>query len=145
MAGNKNLFKSFEDFNGGKIQFGDNSTGTVIGIGTILFNESCDITNVYLVKGLKYNFLIISKVCDLELEDRFKRTRCIIKDNTRKAILPCSRDKNVYILESVQGAKEYICLSSISENLWIWYKYIGHASMRLIETLPRHELVLGLP
>ncbi|XP_015167049.1 uncharacterized protein [Solanum tuberosum] len=45
ITGDKNLFKSVTEYKRGNIQFGDNSKGTVIGIGTICFNESCDLTN----------------------------------------------------------------------------------------------------
>ncbi|XP_049405169.1 uncharacterized protein LOC125868582 [Solanum stenotomum] len=61
MTGDKNLFKSVAEYRGGSIRFGDNSKGTVIEIGTITFNDACDITNVYLVTGLKYNLLSISQ------------------------------------------------------------------------------------
>ncbi|XP_059315394.1 uncharacterized protein LOC132066004 [Lycium ferocissimum] len=53
--GDKSLFKSVADFDGGLVTFGDNSTGTLIGTRTISFNNSCDISNIYLVEGLKYN------------------------------------------------------------------------------------------
>lgn len=74
MTGNKSLFKSIANSNGGKIWFGDYSTRTIIGIGTISFKESCDITNVYFVKGLRYNFLSITQLSDSNLEVRFKKT-----------------------------------------------------------------------
>lgn len=43
MMGDKSRFKYVVVYNGGSIHFGDNSKGTVIGIGTISFNDSCDI------------------------------------------------------------------------------------------------------
>lgn len=104
MTSNKSLFKSVTDFNDGKFYFGDNSTESVIDIGTISFNESCDITNVYLVKGLKYNLLSISQLYDSGLEVRFKKSRWIIKDDSGKEILPRSREKSVYIFDSVKGS-----------------------------------------
>lgn len=54
MTDNKNLCRSIADFNGVKIQFRENSMGTINGKGTIFFNESFIIRNVYLVKELKY-------------------------------------------------------------------------------------------
>lgn len=36
MIRNKNLFKSVVEFDGGIVRFGDNSKGTVVGIGTIV-------------------------------------------------------------------------------------------------------------
>lgn len=51
----------------------------------------------------------------------------------------------MYILDSVKGSNKHICLASIFEDLWIWHKKLGHASMRLIEKLARLGLVVGLP
>lgn len=48
--GNKNFFKPVADYNGGCIRFYNP------------FNESCNITNIYLVKDLKYNVQSINHV-----------------------------------------------------------------------------------
>ncbi|XP_060210640.1 uncharacterized protein LOC132637589 [Lycium barbarum] len=116
MTGDKSLFKSVADFDGGLVTFGDNSTGTVIVTGTISFNNSCDISNVYLVEGLKYNLLSISQLCDSNLEVRFKKTGCVIEDKTGKEILPGSRTRNVYVLDSVKSPAGHICLTSMGED-----------------------------
>lgn len=55
MKENKNLFKSSTDYDGESTRFGDNSNKIVIGIETISFDKSCEITNIYLLKDLKYN------------------------------------------------------------------------------------------
>ncbi|XP_060182255.1 uncharacterized protein LOC132611916 [Lycium barbarum] len=141
----KSLFKLIANFDGGLVTFGDNSIGTVIGTRTILFNNSYDISNVYLVEGLKYNLLSISPLCDSDLDIRFKKTGYIIEDKTRKEILPGSRTKKVYVLDSVKSPAGHICLASTGEDPWVWHKRLGHASMRLIEKLAKHNLVLGLP
>ncbi|XP_060210332.1 uncharacterized protein LOC132637231 [Lycium barbarum] len=124
------LFKSVTDFDGGLVTFGDNSTGTVIGIGTIAFDNSCDISNVWLVKGLKYNLLSVSQLCDSDLEIRFSKSGCVIEDSSGIKILPGSRNKNVYTLDSVKNPKGHICLASMGEDPWMWHKNLGHASMR---------------
>ncbi|XP_060177966.1 uncharacterized protein LOC132607904 [Lycium barbarum] len=116
MTGDKSLFKSVADFNGGLVTFGDNSTGTVIGIGTITFDNSCDISNVWLVKGLKYNLLSVSQLCDSDLEIRFSKSGCVIEDSSGIKILPGSRNKNVYTLDSVKNPKGHICLASMGED-----------------------------
>lgn len=59
MIGNKILFKSIVDYNGGDISFDNNTKGNLIGIFTISFNELYDITIIYLVKSLMYNLLSI--------------------------------------------------------------------------------------
>lgn len=56
MTGNQYLLKLVTGYDGGAICFRDNSKRIVIGFEIITFNESCYITNIYLVKGLKFNY-----------------------------------------------------------------------------------------
>ncbi|KAH0653229.1 hypothetical protein KY289_030907 [Solanum tuberosum] len=141
ITGDKNLFKSVAEYKAGSIRFSDNSKGTVIGIGTITFNDACDITNVYLVAGLKYNLLSISQLCDSNLEVRFQKNKCLIEDHSRNNLLQGSTEKNVYILDSVKNNGEHICLASMSDDPWIWHKKLGHASREASQ----NDLVIGLP
>lgn len=52
---------------------------------------------------------------------------------------------NLYVLDSIKRTKKHIYLTFMSKDLWIWHKNLGHASIRLIEKLAKHELVTGLP
>lgn len=72
MTKNKSLFKSVADIDGGDISFEENSKVKVIGSGTVSINESCNITNFYLVKSLKYTLLSINKSCDVGLKSSEK-------------------------------------------------------------------------
>ncbi|XP_059291073.1 uncharacterized protein LOC132044597 [Lycium ferocissimum] len=94
---------------------------------------------------LKYNRLSVSQLCDSDLEVRFSKTGCVIEDSSGIKILPGSRNKNVYTLDSIKNPTGHICLASMGEDPWMWHKKLGHASMRLIEKLARHDLVIGLP
>lgn len=64
MTGDKNMFKEVKKIDGGSVKFGDDSSGKIVGTGTIPFNNNCDITELYFVDGLNYNLLSISKLCD---------------------------------------------------------------------------------
>ncbi|XP_074282877.1 uncharacterized protein LOC141607426 [Silene latifolia] len=48
MTGNKNLFLSPDPFDGGKVTFGDNKKGKIVGIGKIGISSTHTINNVYL-------------------------------------------------------------------------------------------------
>ncbi|RDY14351.1 hypothetical protein CR513_00599, partial [Mucuna pruriens] len=37
------------------------------------------------------------------------------------------------------------CLVSINDDHWMWHKKLGHASLRLISMLKKHNLMRGLP
>ena len=53
---------------GGTVTFGDDSKGTIIGIGNIQIGASPIIENIVLVDGLKHNLLSISQLCDRDLK-----------------------------------------------------------------------------
>ncbi|XP_070022348.1 uncharacterized protein [Nicotiana sylvestris] len=125
----------------GSVKFGDDSKGKIIGT----FNNNCNITEVYLVDGLNYNLLSISQLCNSGYEVKFKKTGCSVEDETGKTILPCKRYGNVYILDGFENIDGHICLTSISDDPWLWHRKLGHASMHLIEKLSKHELVIVLP
>lgn len=90
MTENKYLFKYVSDYDGGVILFRGYLKGMFIGIGTISFNESGYINNIYLVKSLKDNLLSISQLCNSNLEICLKETGCIIEDANGSSLLHVS-------------------------------------------------------
>jgi len=65
---------------GGIVTFGDNSKGTIIGIGNIEISTSLLIENVVLIDGLKHNLLSISQLCDRGFKVVFDVSSCNIYD-----------------------------------------------------------------
>ena len=76
--GNKDKFISFTTINGGKVTFGDNSKGKVVGKGKVGRMSYCFIDDVLLVKGLKHNLLSISQFCDKFNQIIFNATQCLV-------------------------------------------------------------------
>ena len=64
MTGKANLFTHLEIKKGGKVIFGDNAKGKIIGIGQVCKKDSTYIKNILLVDGLKHNILSVSQLCD---------------------------------------------------------------------------------
>ena len=58
------MFTTFQKLKTGKVTFGDNGHGNILGIGKIDKNLTSCINNVNLLNGLKYNLLSISELCD---------------------------------------------------------------------------------
>ncbi|XP_060187573.1 uncharacterized protein LOC132616852 [Lycium barbarum] len=150
MRRSTNNRKGSSNFRKGKTSTGQQKTDGNWSEDEISDEESEEIENVCFMaleqssKGLKYNLLSVNQLCDSDLEIRFSKSGCVIEDSSGIKILPGSRNKNVYTLDSVKNPKGHICLASMGEDLWVWHKNLGHASMRLIEKLARHDLVIGL-
>ncbi|GKC51704.1 retrovirus-related pol polyprotein from transposon TNT 1-94 [Tanacetum coccineum] len=55
------------------------------------------------------------------------------------------RKKGLYMMKLGNKPKDKICLATIDENSTLWHRRLGHANMRLIQSLASNELVRNLP
>ncbi|GJX34990.1 retrovirus-related pol polyprotein from transposon TNT 1-94, partial [Tanacetum coccineum] len=54
------------------------------------------------------------------------------------------RKKGLYVMKLGNKPEDKICLSTIDENSTLWHRRLGHANMRLIQSLASKELVRNL-
>ncbi|GJW43993.1 retrovirus-related pol polyprotein from transposon TNT 1-94 [Tanacetum coccineum] len=55
------------------------------------------------------------------------------------------RKSGLYVMKLGKKPKDKICLTTIIENSTLWHRRLGHATMRLIQSLASKELVRNLP
>ncbi|GJW37567.1 retrovirus-related pol polyprotein from transposon TNT 1-94 [Tanacetum coccineum] len=143
MTGNRKLFSTYKAYNGGNVIFGSNLRGNIIGKGTIS-NDSLKIDNVEHVDNLGFNLLSIGQICDNKCRVTFSEHDSeITKDG--KVIGRGIRKKGLYVMKLENKPKDKICLATIDENSTLWHRRLGHANMRLIQSLASKELVRNLP
>ncbi|GJR08860.1 retrovirus-related pol polyprotein from transposon TNT 1-94 [Tanacetum coccineum] len=143
MTGNRKLFSTYKAYNGGNFIFGSNLRGNIIGKGTIS-NDSLKIDNVEHVDNLGFNLLSIGQICDNKCRVTFSEHDSeITKDG--KVIGRGIRKKGLYVMKLGNKPKDQICLTTIDENSTLWHRRLGHANMRLIQSLASKELVRNLP
>ncbi|GJV89664.1 retrovirus-related pol polyprotein from transposon TNT 1-94 [Tanacetum coccineum] len=143
MTGNRKLFSTYKAYNGGNVIFGSNLRGNIIGKGTIS-NDSLNIDNVEHVDNLGFNLLSIGQICDNKCRVTFSEHDSeITKDG--KVIGRGIRKKGLYVMKLGNKPKDKICLATIDENSTLWHRRLGHANMRLIQSLASKELVRNLP
>ncbi|GJV87132.1 zf-CCHC domain-containing protein [Tanacetum coccineum] len=117
MTGNRKLFSTYKEYNGGNLIFGSNLRGNIIGKGQICDNK-----------------------CRVTFSEHDSE---ITKDG--KAIGRGIRKKCLYVMKLGNKPKDKICLATIDENSTLWHRRLGHANMRLIQSLASKELVRNLP
>ncbi|GJY48418.1 retrovirus-related pol polyprotein from transposon TNT 1-94 [Tanacetum coccineum] len=79
-----------------------------------------------------------------KLFSTYKISMCeITKDG--KVIGRDIRKKGLYVMKLGNKPKDKICLATIDENSTLWHRRLGHANMRLIQSLASKELVRNLP
>ncbi|GKE54101.1 retrovirus-related pol polyprotein from transposon TNT 1-94 [Tanacetum coccineum] len=143
MTGNRKLFSTYKAYNGGNVIFGSNLRGNIIGKGTIS-NDSLKIDNVEHVDNLGFNLLSIGQICDNKCRVTFSEHDSeITKDG--KVIGRGIRKKGLYVMKLGNKPKDQICLTTIDENSTLWHRRLGHANMRLIQSLASKDLVRNLP
>ncbi|GJR25485.1 retrovirus-related pol polyprotein from transposon TNT 1-94 [Tanacetum coccineum] len=117
MTGNRKLFSTYKAYNGGNVIFGSNLRGNIIGKGQICDNK-----------------------CRVTFSEHDSE---ITKDG--KVIGRGIRKKGLYVMKLGNKPKDKICLATIDENSTLWHRRLGHANMRLIQSLAYKELVRNLP
>nr|GEV19456.1 copia protein [Tanacetum cinerariifolium] len=55
------------------------------------------------------------------------------------------RKKGLYVMKLRNKPMDKICLATINENSTLWHRRLGHANMRLIQSLASKKLVRNLP
>nr|GEU73167.1 retrovirus-related Pol polyprotein from transposon TNT 1-94 [Tanacetum cinerariifolium] len=117
MTGNQKLFSGYKAYNTGNVIFGSNLSGNIIGKG---------------------------KICDNKCRVTFsKHDSEITKDG--KVIGRGIRKKGLYVIKLGNKPEDKICFAMIDENSMLWHRRLGHAIMRLIQSLASKELVRNLP
>ncbi|GJS65767.1 retrovirus-related pol polyprotein from transposon TNT 1-94 [Tanacetum coccineum] len=117
MTGNRKLFLIYKAYNGGNVIFRSNLCGNIIGKGQI-YDNKC-------------------KVIFSKHDSKITKDVKVIGRGIRKSIL--------YVMKLGKKPKDKICLTTIIENSTLWDRRLGHANMRLIQSLASKELVRNLP
>ncbi|GJU36593.1 retrovirus-related pol polyprotein from transposon TNT 1-94 [Tanacetum coccineum] len=84
------------------------------------------------------------QICDKKCNVLFSETGSkIIKNGITlgKGI----RKNGLYIMKMGNSPKDALCLTSIDDTSTLWHRRLGHANMRLIQSLSSKELVRNLP
>ena len=82
MTGQESHFTSLKIQDGGEVTFRGDGKGKIIGISDIGNTSSNSIEHVLLIRGLKYNLLSISQLCDKGYKVIFEADHCAILDKT---------------------------------------------------------------
>src|ERR1044072_5403236 len=147
MTGERFMFPDLQTRkNGGTVTFGGNKKGIIIGEGNVGKVPHPVINRVLLVKGLKYNLLSISQLCDSGFSVSFDKDMCNVINDKGKAIFTAKRQGNQYKINLDNLADQKVtCLVSSEDDKWLWHRKLGHASLRTIAKIVKHDLVRGLP
>ncbi|GJU70681.1 retrovirus-related pol polyprotein from transposon TNT 1-94 [Tanacetum coccineum] len=116
MTGVKSYLHKYMEQLGPKVVFGDDSTCTIEGYGSIKCN------------GI------------------FDKKRGTIFNSNKEVVMIAPRVRDVYALDMTSSAQESCFFAKASENLnWIWQKRLAHLNFKTINKLAKQNLISGLP
>jgi hypothetical protein len=88
MTGNKNMFTSLKDpGDHDHVTYGDNTRGSVAGLGRIAITKDFSISNVLYVEYLNFNLLSVAQLCDFGLMCTFDKYGVIVFHEKNKSLL----------------------------------------------------------
>ncbi|GJX50737.1 retrovirus-related pol polyprotein from transposon TNT 1-94 [Tanacetum coccineum] len=145
MIGVKSYLHKYIEQPGPKVVFGDDSTCTIEGYGSIKCNGIV-FTKVAFVNGLKYNLISINQLCDAKYIVQFDEKRGTIFNSNKEVVMIAPRVRDVYVLDMTSSAQESCLFAKASENLnWLWHNRLAHLNFKTINRLAKQNLVIGLP
>ncbi|GJT07769.1 retrovirus-related pol polyprotein from transposon TNT 1-94 [Tanacetum coccineum] len=120
MTGVKNYLHKYMEQPGPKVVFGDDSTYTTEGYGSI-----------------KCNGIVFTK---------FDEKRGTIFNSNKEVVMIAPRVRDVYVLDMTSCAQESCFFAKASENLnWLWHKRLAHLNFKTINKLAKKILLLVFP
>ncbi|GJR08377.1 retrovirus-related pol polyprotein from transposon TNT 1-94 [Tanacetum coccineum] len=120
MTGVKSYLYKYVEQSGPKVVFGDDSTCTTEGYGSI-----------------KCNGIVFIK---------FDEKRGTIFNSNKEVVMIAPRVRDVYVLDMTSSAQESCFFAKASKNLnWLWHKRLAHLNFKTINKLAKQNLVIGLP
>ena len=121
MTGDKSKFCLLTESDGGQVTFGENSKGKIISSEKVGKNLSSCIDDVILVKGLAYNLLSISQLCDKGHKVLFDTEACtIFQPNSEVVKFTGKRVNNMYMIDLDDLVHDNLCLTVRKNNLaWL--------------------------
>ena len=120
MTGNKSLFSTYHQCDGGNVTFGSKAKSKIIGKGTIS-HDSLFIDDVAHVDNLGFNLLSISQLCRNKYNVLFSENGSkILKDGI--TIARGVLKNNVYVMKMDQTSRDKLCLTSLDESSTLWHR-----------------------
>ncbi|GJW15891.1 retrovirus-related pol polyprotein from transposon TNT 1-94 [Tanacetum coccineum] len=90
-----------------------------------------------------HNSIDVSKKPSLKPSLKSEEGSEIIKDG--KIIGNGIRKNGLYVMKLGNKSQDKLCLAMVVDNSTLWHRRLGHANMRLIQSLSSKELVRNLP
>ncbi len=147
MTFNKSLFSYYTAGHPSSVDFGNNNTAEVAGIGTVEIpilvegkKVKCQLKNVMHVPALGYQLLSVPTFDKLGLTTSFHSKRCQIY-NGEKLLATATMKGNLYELDTYPTSKE---TALVGNSIEVWHHRLAHIQPSTILEMSKSQAVQGL-
>lgn len=142
MIGKRSLYKNFEEYNEGKVTFGDGKK-QIVGKRSFQVERIPKLGETLYVKGIKVILISISQICENKFNVKITNNMCMVTDQNGKCIFKGTRsyDNYYYIHTSI------IMTSNLANNnlTSLWHEKLGHMNVKDLVKSSKTKIVHGLP
>lgn len=149
MTGNSFAFSHLDRNIAGKVKFGDGSTVTIEGRGTVVLNckngEQRMLSEVYYIPMLKSNILSLGQATEGGCEIRMKGEFLWLYERSGKLLMKVQRSSNRLYKIALQIGSPMCFISRIDDLAWKWHGRLGHVNFDRLRSMASKGLVKGVP
>ncbi|XP_075475725.1 uncharacterized protein LOC142510376 [Primulina tabacum] len=141
MTGSREYLIDYNEQKCGRITYGGEAKGKIVGKGTLNVEGLPKFHNVLHVEGLNSNLISISQLCDDNLHVKFNKHVCEVFDESNIYIMTGTRSlDNCY-----QIGEKLSCKRAQITELDLSHQKLGHVNFKTLKNLSKYEAVRGMP
>ncbi|GJR92851.1 retrovirus-related pol polyprotein from transposon TNT 1-94 [Tanacetum coccineum] len=147
MTGNPKLLYNFIEKYLGTVRFRNDQFALILGYGDFV-QGNITIRRVYYVEGLNHNLFLVGQLCDVDLEVKFRKSTCFVRDLQGNDLLTGNRGSTLYTmsLQETSSPTPICCMAKASPTqAWLWHCRLCHLNFDTINLLSKKDIVNGLP
>ncbi|GJT01605.1 retrovirus-related pol polyprotein from transposon TNT 1-94 [Tanacetum coccineum] len=113
-----------------------------------LVQGNVTIKMVCYVEGLNHNLFSVGQLCDADLEVKFRKSTCFVRDLQGNDLLTSNRRSDLYIIALQESSSPTpICFMAKASpsQAWAWYRRLSHLNFDIINLLSKNDIVNDLP
>ena len=149
MTGQRGKFKELDERVTGKVKFGDGSTVSIEGKGSVAFQckngEERVLQEVYFIPNLCNNIISLGQLSEAGNKVILEGDYLWVYEGEGKLLMKVKKSENRLYKISLEESRPSCMLTKQEENTWMWHARLGHVNFRALELMTRERMAHGIP
>lgn len=149
MTGQRSKFSSLDETVTGQVRFGDNSTVTIRGKGSVTMNckngETRKLHEVYYIPSLHNNIISLGQLSEEGNKVVLQGEYLWVRDDQGKLLMKVQRTANRLYKIRIESSEHTCLISKVEKDTWLWHSRLGHVNFAALIMMSKEEMAHGLP